>query len=248
MSEDGTDVAPGMVDQSLFRFSADRTYPGRYRADFYATVSADVSGRVLDVGAGGGGTHDRWDFELADDVVRIDIGEYDNLSARATGTKLPFQNESFDSVICSAVFEHVSYSDLIATLEEINRVLRPGGKLFAAVAFNYPLHAEPNDFHRPTVYGLGTVCEEQGLTVEKHYRGGTYIDTLLHCLFYPFRATLMYANMERLLVLFSLVHYIVKFASVILDRISNTLYGENPMGSRWYLMNGIVARKTNRDA
>lgn len=248
MPDYGADGTPEMVVRSLFRFSPDRTYPGEYRADFYASVSADVSGRVLDVGAGGGGTHDHWDFESAEGVVRIDIGEYDNLSARADGTDLPFRDETFDSVICSAVFEHVSYSDLIAVLEEITRVLRPDGKLFAAVPFNYPLHAEPNDFHRPTVYGLRDACEEQGLTVDQCYRGGTYVDTLLHCLFYSFRATLMYANMEPFTWLFVLIHYPVKVVSVILGRATSTLYGENPMGSRWYLMNGIVARKPNRDA
>ena len=44
------------------------------------------------------------------------------------GTKLPFPSESFDLVILVEVIEHVA--DKMALLLEINRVLRPSGKLF----------------------------------------------------------------------------------------------------------------------
>lgn len=44
------------------------------------------------------------------------------------GTKLPYPSESFDLVILVEVIEHVT--DKMALLLEINRVLRPSGKLF----------------------------------------------------------------------------------------------------------------------
>lgn len=43
----------------------------------------------------------------------------------ADGIKLPFKNDSFDGVICVEVIEHVD--NPIALLEEVSRVLKPGG-------------------------------------------------------------------------------------------------------------------------
>ncbi|WP_300365140.1 class I SAM-dependent methyltransferase [Brachyspira sp.] len=45
--------------------------------------------------------------------------------------KLPFEDESFDIVTMLAVLEHLSYADDI--LKEINRVLKPGGRLILTV-------------------------------------------------------------------------------------------------------------------
>ncbi|MFY7790998.1 MAG: class I SAM-dependent methyltransferase [Polynucleobacter sp.] len=41
--------------------------------------------------------------------------------------KLPYSNSSFDSVICYSV---IMFTDINKTLNEFNRVLKPGGKLF----------------------------------------------------------------------------------------------------------------------
>lgn len=231
------------VTRSLVRITFDRTYPGHYREDFFNTVADDVTGRVLDLGAGGGGTHDRWNLPNADEVIGIDIGDYSGITARADGTQLPFEAETFDSVISSAVSEHVSYTDLVEMMQEINRVLKPEGKLYAAVAFNYPLHGEPHDYHRPTIFGLERLCENHGLEVESVYSGGSFIDTLLHVLFHPFRLGLMSAGKEHLTQLFALIHYPLKLLSIVVARLLYLTLGRNPWGSRWYLMNGIVATK-----
>jgi ubiquinone/menaquinone biosynthesis C-methylase UbiE len=42
---------------------------------------------------------------------------------------LPFREESFDAVVCCYLFELLSCSDIERTLSELQRVLRPGGKL-----------------------------------------------------------------------------------------------------------------------
>ena len=49
---------------------------------------------------------------------------------------LPFDNDSFDLIVCSEVLEHLhEYNDAI---KEIHRVLKPGGKFYASVPASWP--------------------------------------------------------------------------------------------------------------
>lgn len=55
---------------------------------------------------------------------------------RADATQLPFPDASFDRVICSEVLEHVP--NYLAVIEELVRVLKPGGKLCISVPRAWP--------------------------------------------------------------------------------------------------------------
>ena len=50
--------------------------------------------------------------------------------------ELPFSDNTFDLVICSEVLEHLH--EYINALEEISRVLKPGGKFLASVPSEFP--------------------------------------------------------------------------------------------------------------
>lgn len=228
-------------DCQLVGFSSARSYPGRYRAAFHERTAEYVSGRVLDLGAGGGPTADRWGTG-ANEVVAVDVDAYDGLDARADGAALPFAAATFDTVVCSAVFEHVSLPRLPRLFEEVQRVLRPGGHLVAAVAFQYPLHGQPADYCRPTVWGLDAAARDVGLETETLYRGGSYVDTLLHVLYSPLRRAAMYAGARWLSRLFAAVHYPVLGTARLVGRLFDRVLGRNPWGSRWYLTSGMVAR------
>ncbi|HEY7773846.1 MAG TPA: class I SAM-dependent methyltransferase [Marinagarivorans sp.] len=52
------------------------------------------------------------------------------------GTRLPFNSETFDTVICSEVLEHIH--DYSAMLAEVQRVLKPGGTFAASVPRAWP--------------------------------------------------------------------------------------------------------------
>jgi ubiquinone/menaquinone biosynthesis C-methylase UbiE len=56
---------------------------------------------------------------------------------QASGEELPFENESFDAVSCLNVIDHTPYPHKM--LEEIIRVLKPGGKFFFEVNFDEAL-------------------------------------------------------------------------------------------------------------
>ena len=53
---------------------------------------------------------------------------------RANGLSLPYKKDMFDGVICVAVFHHLSsHERRIAFLEEMIRVIKPGGKILITV-------------------------------------------------------------------------------------------------------------------
>src|SRR5690606_31718220 len=62
-------------------------------------------------------------------VARIKAPEMQWLEASAE--ELPFEDESFDAVLCQ--FALMFFTDKVAALEEMARVLKPGGRLAVAV-------------------------------------------------------------------------------------------------------------------
>jgi SAM-dependent methyltransferase len=63
--------------------------------------------------------------KLEDFPYTIRLDQYD-------GTKLPYPNETFDRVISSLVFHHLTPSQKANALQEIRRVLRKDGELYIA--------------------------------------------------------------------------------------------------------------------
>lgn len=145
-----------------------------------------LTGRVLDIGAA-----DRWlqaHLNKCERYIALDYpatGE-ELYGARpdvfADGAKLPFPDDSFDAVFCLEVLEHVPEPAMV--MQEISRVLKPGGRAWISMPFLYPLHDAPFDFQRYTEYGLRRDVEKTDLVVEELHRRGHAIHTaaLLGCL------------------------------------------------------------------
>jgi SAM-dependent methyltransferase len=77
---------------------------------------------------------------------------------------LPFRSNTFDTVLCTSVLEHVDNAEY--AIAEISRVLKPGGRLLITVPFFYPEHEAPYDFWRLTHHGLRSVLQRHGLVVD----------------------------------------------------------------------------------
>ncbi len=48
---------------------------------------------------------------------------------------IPFDDDTFDTVVMSEVLEHLDYETVLTALKEVMRVLRPGGLLWASVPY-----------------------------------------------------------------------------------------------------------------
>ena len=96
----------------------------------------------------------------------IDRDNIDNLEVvLSDGHKLPFEDNSFDGCFCNTVLEHVRDPEQI--VKEINRVLKPGGKVIISIPFLQEVHADPEDYQRYTPYGLVHLLKKNGFKIGK---------------------------------------------------------------------------------
>ena len=108
----------------------------------------DISGRVLDMGGGKKARYLRLlPAGLTVESVNIDPGIEPTHLVRP-GEPLPLPDDSFDAVICFNTLEHVY--DAVPVLEELYRVVRPGGAVHVIVPFMFRIHGHPDDYFRAT--------------------------------------------------------------------------------------------------
>ena len=113
-----------------------------------------LRGRVLDVGCGEKPYAD-W-LRAADEHVGLDVVDGDAVDVVVTpGAAWPFEDQSFDAVLCLQVLEHVSDPEHVVA--EIARVLRPGGTCVMTVPFAYNEHDDPHDYRRLSRHGARLV-------------------------------------------------------------------------------------------
>ena len=225
-------------------FDPDRSYMSAYREFFFRAFADRLRGRVLDLGAGGTeASHTyRAHSDSIDEYVAVDRNSAPDLDVVADGSALPFDEGAFEAVVLSSVLEHVPPSSLFDVLGEVRRVLRPDGYALAHLPFIYPLHAEPNDYARYTPHGLRDIFETAGFADVDVYRGGSYVEVLLQSLYMPFSGVLNYLGLGSLRSAFAGVHYPTVAAAEALDRVVETVYGDNVASEPWHLESFVVAR------
>jgi len=106
-----------------------------------------TSERALDLGCGTARYSSYFPNSLA-----LDIQKRKGVHIVADAHSLPFGSSAFSLVISTEMLEHVK--DPQHVIDEIQRVLKPGGKLILTTRFLYPIHDAPGDFFRFTKYGL----------------------------------------------------------------------------------------------
>ncbi len=98
------------------------------------------------------------------DIINIDLFPFEEVDIVADATDLPIRAGSVDFVINIAMLEHTQEPDLVVS--EMERILKPGGKVLAYVPFIVPFHAAPYDFQRWTQKGaINLFCSFQSIAV-----------------------------------------------------------------------------------
>jgi ubiquinone/menaquinone biosynthesis C-methylase UbiE len=106
---------------------------------------------ILDLGAGKVSTNHSYTRYFPNRHT-VDIDENRKPDTVADLHKLPFENESYSTIVCTEVLEHCHSPETV--LNEMHRVLKLGGTLILTTRFVYPLHDIPHDYYRFTKYGL----------------------------------------------------------------------------------------------
>jgi SAM-dependent methyltransferase len=100
--------------------------------------------RAINIGSG--------NTNISPHILNVDFMNYSHVNIICDIQNLPFRDDSLDCVINVAVLEHLEHPEKV--VEEIKRVLRPGGIVYSYFPFIQGIHASPSDFSRRTDEGL----------------------------------------------------------------------------------------------
>lgn len=127
-----------------------------------------ITGKTLDIGCG----HKPYkELFASTEYIGLEIdGDENRKNKKADcyydGHVFPFSDNEFDSVVMFQVFEHVFNPHQF--LSEVNRVLKPGGKMLLTVPFVWDEHEQPYDFARYSSFGLRSLLLEHNFEVLEH--------------------------------------------------------------------------------
>lgn len=132
--------------------------------EYEALSRQEYRGRVLDFGGGRRAQyHDQLQSWLVDgtyESANIDPAMEPTYLVTPDG-RLPVESGTFDMVVSINTLEHVY--GIEQALDELVRVVKPGGRLMLAVPFLYRVHGCPDDFNRPTASWWRETLSRKGI-------------------------------------------------------------------------------------
>lgn len=191
-----------------------------------------ISGKVLDYGCGTSPYKEVFNF---DEYKRADI-IIDNLGDNVTkiiNAKTIFEDNYFDSIICTEVLEHVEDTNL--AIEEMYRVLKPNGVAIITTPFVWQIHGHPYDFRRFTLAGLTKIFEENKFEIIQKHKGANYFESLFQLFITKIFLKIQSKN-----------YWVNVFLSVIISPMSvlGLLFGLLTKDKSIYLSNVVIVRKS----
>ena len=134
-------------------------------------AAAHAKGRLLDLGCGNA-PYKPWFEGKVERYVTADFPPVSpGVQVACDTQQLPFSNESFDTVLCTQMLEHVPHPWLAAA--EISRITRSSGILILSCPQYWMLHELPHDYFRFTPYGLRVLFPEDIWTWREHRQQGS---------------------------------------------------------------------------
>lgn len=201
------------------------------------------SGDLLDIGCGSKPYAHL--FTNVDKYVGMDIevSGHDHSSSEIDvyydGDNIPFEEQSFDTVVSFETFEHVFNLDDL--LDEVHRVIKPDGKLMFSIPFCWPEHEQPYDFGRYTSFGIVAKLNSRGFDVEYMRKSGDFVAAVSQLWVEYFRSQFL----PRYLPLRLALHLLLILPMILLSKIMMVIL---PKRYEYYFGLVIVARRVEIDA
>jgi len=123
--------------------------------------------KLLDVGAGNSPYRNLFghvQYESAD-ISRVKTEHGETTYVCDICERIPVPDDHFDYLLFNQTLEHVK--EPARALDELFRVLRPGGTLLTTVPLFYEEHLVPYDFYRYTQFAHRYLFEKSGFRIEK---------------------------------------------------------------------------------
>ncbi|MGB1251869.1 MAG: class I SAM-dependent methyltransferase [Candidatus Promineifilaceae bacterium] len=152
-------------------YRSQNSRPHNWLIHHYCTKSISekrhyLRGRLLDIGCGQK-PYQEILSDSAESYIGLDytntLHGFEQVDVMGQGLQLPFPAESFDSVVCFQVLEHVPTPQQL--MNEIFRVLKSDGHAFIATPFMWGEHEQPHDYFRYTRYGLAHLAQTAGFEI-----------------------------------------------------------------------------------
>lgn len=129
--------------------------------------NSQISGQVLEVGSCdfNGNVNDLFaDRKRFPKHIHVDMIHGKNVDSVMDADDLQFKDESIDCLVCLDMLEHDRTPWL--SIREFYRVLKQKGHLILTTCdIGFPLHMEPSDYWRFTVYGVETLLHDCGFHI-----------------------------------------------------------------------------------
>ena len=203
------------------------------RKGLYRNVSdlvINLNGKLLDIGSG---TKPYRNICQVNEYIGLEIDDEGNRNHSHAdvfydGKTIPFDDNTFDSILSNQVFEHVFNPNDF--LKEINRVTKTGGVFLMTVPFVWDEHEQPYDYARYSSFGLKHILSENGFEIIEQRKSNNGLEVIFQLLNdYIFKKTVTksrYLNLLFMLMLMAPINVLGLIFSKILPR-NNDLYLDN---------------------
>lgn len=195
-----------------------------------------VSGKTLDFGCGSKPYELLFAHSSSYIGCDIEVSGHNHASSSVDvyydGRTLPFEAQSFDSVVSFETFEHIFNIEII--VKELNRILKKDGRILLTIPFVWEEHEVPYDYARYSTYGIRHILESNGFEVIVTDRLGDYVDVIAQLLIAYFVGML---NSEKAKTLLTVV---IQPPIVLAKVIAQIIL---PRSSKLFLNTLVVARK-----
>tara|TARA_B100001093_G_scaffold411121_1_gene400583 strand:- start:60 stop:716 length:657 start_codon:yes stop_codon:yes gene_type:complete len=149
------------MKETFFKKSLNRIFQELYSKE------QNLEGKVLEFGATEGSSKNFTNFLNLNDTSQIIYADkitnnnkkvqYEDLEK-----KLSFQDASINNVVIFNVLEHVY--DINNAIKEINRCLKPNGRLVGSTPFIYRVHNAPQDYNRYTPAFINEILNQNNFS------------------------------------------------------------------------------------